>query len=131
MKNPYLNLTFGVFVSVIASSSFIIGFFVGGYSYEYTQEEKIKRIEKSSESLREMAAFQASDSFFDVMRDFKFKIYILTESPEEHTPEFIKETKSDLASQINSLECMLAQVPDLELRNKIQKQINDAKPHLQ
>lgn len=131
MKSPYLNLTFGAFIAVIASTAFVLGFFTGGYSKEYTQEEETKRMHKYIDSMNTVSEMQSQDSFLDVMRQFRFRADILAHSNKEYDPEFVAGLKKDLSSQINSLECMLAKVPDLELRVKILQQINDAKPLLQ
>ena len=131
MKSPYLNLAFGAFIAVVASTSFVLGFFTGGYSKELTHEEESKKMHEYIDSMSRISELESQDSFLDVMRHFRFRVDILSHSKKEYDPKFVSELKEDLSSQISSLECMLAQVPDLELRTKIQQQIDDAKPLLQ
>ncbi len=131
MKSPYLNLTFAAFIAVIASTSFVLGFFTGGYSKEYTQEEQSEKMHEYIESMNTVTEIQSQDSFLDVMRQFRFRVDILAHSNKEYDPKFVAGLREDLSSQINSMECMLAKVPNLELRTKIQQQIDDAKPLLQ
>ena len=130
MKNPYLNLVFAVFISVIASSSFVIGFFVGGYSMEKTQEEKEKSVEKYWEAANLLVNSNASTNLYDIYRNFEYKLHLLKQEDPRVSKDYVLKTKKDLLTQVESMECMLAKISDADMRNKLKEKLLAAKPYL-
>jgi len=123
------NLGLGVFIAVVASSAYILGFFTAAYVGRMGSTEQTEAFNKLNSSFTGVVELAKDQELSEKYQQFHSDKLFLKSLQNLNPPpqDLIQETARDLDSVIPSLECMLAQFHDPEMRSRAVEQINEVR----
>jgi len=123
------NLGLGVFIAVIASTSYLFGFFSAAYVGELNDNKKSEYLGKMVSQYEEMINFAKDNEMFETYQFYyNEKVFLERLMKLDKPPlQLIAKKKKVLKEAIPSLECMLSKFTDPEMKKTAIKRINETK----
>jgi len=123
------NLGLAAFIAVIASASYLFGFFSAAYVGELSDKEKNEVLGKMASQYEEIINFAKDNEMFETYQFYYNEKNTLERLMALEKPplNLIKKKKKELKEAIPSLECMLSNFTDPEMKKTAIKRINETK----
>jgi len=123
------NLGLAAFIAVIASTSYLFGFFSATYVGDQSDKEKSEAIAHMAGQYEEIINFAKDNEMFETYQFYyNEKTYLERLMALEKPPlKLIEKKKKELKKAIPSLECMLSKFTDPEMKKTAIKRINETK----